>query len=174
MTPTSPWLVVGLGNPGAEYARPATTSPPSVLMSPTPMWRNVERTLNGNPYRPGAPRSCQGSARPEDHPREIRFVHEHFEGRSAGSGGPSTCPPSASSSSTTTSTPPSRAATQIRRRRGRHNGLKSISQALGTKNYHRLRIGRPTGRMEVVDFVLSTIPSRTARMGHLRRDGRLR
>ena len=45
---------------------------------------------------------------------------------------------------------------------GGHNGLKSISQVLGTKNYHRLRIGigRPPGRMEVVDFVLSTIPSK--------------
>ncbi len=34
---------------------------------------------------------------------------------------------------------------------GGRNGLKSISQALGTKNYHRLRIGigRPPGRMEV-------------------------
>lgn len=40
---------------------------------------------------------------------------------------------------------------------GGHNGLKSISQSLGTKNYIRLRfgIGRPPGRQDPADFVLS-------------------
>lgn len=40
---------------------------------------------------------------------------------------------------------------------GGHNGLKSISQALGTKNYIRLRcgIGRPPGRQDPADYVLS-------------------
>lgn len=39
---------------------------------------------------------------------------------------------------------------------GGHNGLRSISQALGTKDYIRVRagIGRPPGRMGVADFVL--------------------
>lgn len=39
---------------------------------------------------------------------------------------------------------------------GGHNGLRSISQALGTKDYLRVRvgIGRPPGRMPVADFVL--------------------
>lgn len=37
-----------------------------------------------------------------------------------------------------------------------HNGLKSIIDKLGTKEYFRVRIGigRPPGRMPVVDFVL--------------------
>lgn len=40
---------------------------------------------------------------------------------------------------------------------GGHNGLKSISASLGTKDYARVRvgIGRPPGRMDVADFVLS-------------------
>ncbi|MDO4888727.1 MAG: aminoacyl-tRNA hydrolase [Actinomycetaceae bacterium] len=40
---------------------------------------------------------------------------------------------------------------------GGHNGLKSISQALGTKDYMRLRVGvgRPTGGREASDYVLS-------------------
>ena len=40
---------------------------------------------------------------------------------------------------------------------GGHNGLKSISQSIGTKNYMRIRygIGRPPGRTAVVDYVLS-------------------
>ena len=39
---------------------------------------------------------------------------------------------------------------------GGHNGLRSISQALGTKDYIRVRagIGRPPGLMGVADFVL--------------------
>ena len=39
---------------------------------------------------------------------------------------------------------------------GGHNGLRSISAALGTKDYLRVRfgIGRPPGRMDAADFVL--------------------
>ncbi len=39
---------------------------------------------------------------------------------------------------------------------GGHNGLRSISQSIGTKDYCRLRlgIGRPPGRMDPADFVL--------------------
>lgn len=39
---------------------------------------------------------------------------------------------------------------------GGHNGLRSISKSIGTKDYFRVRlgIGRPPGRMDVSDFVL--------------------
>ena len=39
---------------------------------------------------------------------------------------------------------------------GGHNGLRSISASLGSKEYHRVRvgIGRPPGRMDAADFVL--------------------
>jgi len=37
-----------------------------------------------------------------------------------------------------------------------HNGLRSVTAALGSKDYHRIRIGigRPPGRMDPADFVL--------------------
>ncbi|MGO8958471.1 MAG: aminoacyl-tRNA hydrolase [Streptosporangiaceae bacterium] len=37
-----------------------------------------------------------------------------------------------------------------------HNGLRSVTSALGTRNYHRIRIGigRPPGRMDPADYVL--------------------
>jgi len=37
-----------------------------------------------------------------------------------------------------------------------HNGLRSVSAALGTRDYYRIRvgIGRPPGRMDPADFVL--------------------
>lgn len=40
---------------------------------------------------------------------------------------------------------------------GGHNGLRSISQSLGTKDYARVRfgIGRPPGRQDPADYVLS-------------------
>ncbi|MFC4002758.1 aminoacyl-tRNA hydrolase [Prauserella oleivorans] len=37
-----------------------------------------------------------------------------------------------------------------------HNGLRSITKSLGTKDYYRVRfgVGRPPGRMDAADFVL--------------------
>jgi PTH1 family peptidyl-tRNA hydrolase len=37
-----------------------------------------------------------------------------------------------------------------------HNGLRAITKSLGTRDYHRVRfgIGRPPGRMDPADFVL--------------------
>lgn len=45
---------------------------------------------------------------------------------------------------------------------GGHNGLRSISQALGTRDYARLRvgIGRPPGRQDPAGYVLSDFPAR--------------
>jgi peptidyl-tRNA hydrolase, PTH1 family len=42
-----------------------------------------------------------------------------------------------------------------------HNGLRSITKSLGTKEYHRVRvgIGRPPGRMDPADFVLKDFSS---------------
>lgn len=50
---------------------------------------------------------------------------------------------------------------------GGHNGLKSISQSLGTRDYLRVRagIGRPPGRMDVADYVLR--PFGTSERPHL-------
>ncbi len=38
-----------------------------------------------------------------------------------------------------------------------HNGLKSVTKSLGTRDYHRVRfgIGRPTGRQDPADYVLT-------------------
>jgi PTH1 family peptidyl-tRNA hydrolase len=44
---------------------------------------------------------------------------------------------------------------------GGHNGARSISQSLSTKDYHRVRfgIGRPPGRQDPADYVLSDFNS---------------
>ena len=45
---------------------------------------------------------------------------------------------------------------------GGHNGLRSVSQSLGTKDYVRVRcgIGRPPGRQDPADFVLTGFAAR--------------
>lgn len=45
---------------------------------------------------------------------------------------------------------------------GGHNGLRSISQSLGTRDYLRVRlgIGRPPGRQDPAAYVLSDFPAR--------------
>ena len=49
-----------------------------------------------------------------------------------------------------------------------HNGLKSISTALGTRDYARLRvgIGRPVGRQSEPTLYWPTSPSLANPMGH--------
>ncbi|MFW0784578.1 aminoacyl-tRNA hydrolase [Gordonia sp. CPCC 206044] len=44
---------------------------------------------------------------------------------------------------------------------GGHNGLRSISQTMGSRDYLRVRlgIGRPPGRQDPADFVLKPFPS---------------
>ncbi len=44
---------------------------------------------------------------------------------------------------------------------GGHNGLRSISSSLGTKDYLRVRVGvgRPPGRMDAADYVLKDFSS---------------
>jgi PTH1 family peptidyl-tRNA hydrolase len=44
---------------------------------------------------------------------------------------------------------------------GGHNGLRSITKSLGTRDYCRLRlgIGRPPGRMDPADYVLRDFPA---------------
>lgn len=48
---------------------------------------------------------------------------------------------------------------------GGHNGLRDITKALGTKNYYRIRtgIGRPPGQMNTADFVLKPFTSSEAK-----------
>jgi PTH1 family peptidyl-tRNA hydrolase len=48
---------------------------------------------------------------------------------------------------------------------GGHNGLRSISASLGTRDYLRVRfgIGRPPGRMDPADFVLRDFPAEQRR-----------
>jgi PTH1 family peptidyl-tRNA hydrolase len=156
MTEDAPWLVVGLGNPGREYA--------------------------GNRHNVGflvadllASRLGGKLGRPK------RVVAEVAEGR-LGFGGPKVIVAKPLTFMNLSGAPVAALAQffkvpvdnvvavhdeldvpygQVRVKRGGgeggHNGLRSMSKSLGSKEYARVRIGigRPPGRQDPADYVLS-------------------
>lgn len=153
MTDSTPALVVGLGNPGAEYER--TRHNVGFLVADVLAERVGGRfsvhkksgadlltaRLDGRQVLIAKPRSYMNlSGRPvaalarffSVPPTEVIVVHDELDlpfgairlKRGGGEGG--------------------------------HNGLRSVSQALTTKDYLRTRIGigRPPGRQDPADYVL--------------------
>lgn len=157
---TSPWLVVGLGNPGTQYAGHRHNVGVMVLEE---LARRMGGRLTSHKARAsmldgrlgmlpgGVPGPRVILARPGTYmnlsggpvaalaqfygvePENIVVLHDEID-----------IP-----------------AHEIRLKRGGgeggHNGLRSISATLGTKDYARVRIGvgRPPGRQDPADYVLS-------------------
>jgi peptidyl-tRNA hydrolase, PTH1 family len=157
-SPATPWLVVGLGNPGSEYAGNRHNVGAMVLDALAAelgerFSRHRARAQVSQLRLPplgGRPGPGLVLARPSCYMNE--------------SGGP------VAGLVRFFRTPPDRLLVvhdeldfpfgQLRLKRGGgeggHNGLRSISQSIGTKDYCRLRfgIGRPPGRMDPADYVL--------------------
>ncbi len=156
MTDAGPWLVVGLGNPGAEYARNRHNAGFLVadllarrVGAKFGRARRAATEVAEGFLRPGGPKIV--IAKPTTYmnllgtptaslaafykipPERIVAVHDELDldfgtVRAKIGGG-----------------------------EGGHNGLRSMSKSLGTKDYARVRfgIGRPPGRMDPADYVLS-------------------
>jgi PTH1 family peptidyl-tRNA hydrolase len=156
MTDAGPWLVVGLGNPGAEYARNRHNAGFLVadllarrVGAKFGRARRAATEVAEGFLRPGGPKIV--IAKPTTYmnllgtptasiaafykipPVRIVAVHDELDldfgtVRAKVGGG-----------------------------EGGHNGLRSMSKTLGTKDYARVRfgIGRPPGRMDPADYVLS-------------------
>jgi len=155
------WLVAGLGNPGAEYARtrhnagrmaldvlaaqegarlrkvrflPAEAD--DVRIAGDQVWL-VAATRYMNE---AGPAYASFAAKRNIDPGQVIALHDELEvpagelmiKRGGGSAG--------------------------------HNGLKSLAGALGTPDFHRVRIGigRPPGRQDPADFVLQPLGARAA------------
>lgn len=156
---TDLWLVIGLGNPGTQYAgnrhnvghmvvdeiasrmnsgfsshkARAAIAQGRLGMLPggVPGPRVIAATLNCYMNVSGGPTS--GLAQYFDVPAErIVVVHDELD------------------------IPFATLKAKVGGGEGGHNGLKDISKALGTKDYPRIRVGvgRPPGRQDVADFVL--------------------
>ena len=168
MTDTEVWLVVGLGNPGPSYAGHRhnvgylVTDELARRMGSTPgnaHWRAHKSgradVVEGRLGAPGQPGPRVVLARPRCYMNE--------------SGGP------VKALATFYKVPPERiiaihdeldiAFGTLRIKRGGgdngHNGLRSMRSSLGTGDFYRVRagIGRPPGRQDVADFVLSNYSS---------------
>ncbi|GAA4433741.1 aminoacyl-tRNA hydrolase [Georgenia halophila] len=155
----SPWLVVGLGNPGPRYAGNRHNVGQMVLdvlaarmVGSFTRHKARAQVLDGRlgVLPGGAPGPRAVLAKPESFmnisgapvaalvqfydvdPEHLIVVHDEID------------------------LPPEKLRLKRGGGEGGHNGLRSISQALGTKDYVRLRVGvgRPPGRQDAADFVL--------------------
>ncbi|MEX5301201.1 aminoacyl-tRNA hydrolase [Kocuria sabuli] len=148
------WLVVGLGNPGPEYARTRHNVGQMVLDELASRLGGGFRTHKARAQvlearlRPGGPRlvlakpmtymntsggPVAGLAKFYDiAPERIVAVHDEID------------------------IPFAALKLKIGGGEGGHNGLRDMSKALSTKDYHRVRVGvgRPPGRMDAASFVL--------------------
>jgi peptidyl-tRNA hydrolase, PTH1 family len=159
VTDTAPWLVVGLGNPGPAYAGNRHNVGAMVVDE---LSRRTGSALRTHKARAVAAQVRLGTGPGGvPGPAAVIAVPSCYMNES---GGP------VSALLRFFSVPPERLvvlhdeldldAGTIRLKRGGgeggHNGLRSISSSLGTKDYHRVRIGigRPPGRMDAADYVL--------------------
>ncbi len=159
MTDSAPWLVVGLGNPGPQYAGNRHNVGAMVVdelagRTGTSLRTHKARARAAQVRIGTGPGGVPG-------PAAVVAVPSCYMNES---GGP------VKALLSFFSVPPERLvvvhdeldldAGTVRLKRGGgeggHNGLRSVSSSLGTKDYHRVRvgIGRPPGRMDAADFVL--------------------
>jgi PTH1 family peptidyl-tRNA hydrolase len=153
------WLVAGLGNPGDQYARTRHNIGKMVAeelarsegvrlkkvrflpAELAELREGQERVLlvTSTRYMNEAGPSYAGLAKKHDVPPErIVAVHDELE------------------------IPPGELHVKLGGGSGGHNGLKSLTQALRTPEYHRVRvgIGRPPGSQDPADYVLEPIGKR--------------
>ncbi|GEO94613.1 aminoacyl-tRNA hydrolase [Kocuria turfanensis] len=157
------WLVVGLGNPGPEYARTRHNVGQMVLDELASRLgggfkaHKARAQVLETRLRPGGPRlvlakpmtymntsggPVAGLAKFYDiAPERIVAVHDEID------------------------IPFAALKLKIGGGEGGHNGLRDMSKALSTKDYHRVRVGvgRPPGRMDAASYVLKPFSSTEAK-----------
>jgi PTH1 family peptidyl-tRNA hydrolase len=163
-TPLDTWLIVGLGNPGPRYAGNrhnvgALVAQELAARTGAPLKAHKARAQASQVRLGVLPGALPG-------PEAVLAVPSCYVNES---GGP------VSALVRFFSVPPGRLvvvhdeldipAGEVRLKlgggEGGHNGLKSISASLGTRDYYRVRvgIGRPPGRMDPAEFVLRDFSS---------------
>lgn len=155
----SPWLVVGLGNPGPSYAGNRHNIGAMVVelladRSSAHLKRHKARALAATARLGVAPGGAPGPSAVLGVP--MSYMNE--------SGGPvkgllsfySLGPDRLIVVHDELDIPFGQVRLKFGGGEGGHNGLRSISSAVGTRDYLRVRmgIGRPPGRMDAADYVL--------------------
>jgi peptidyl-tRNA hydrolase, PTH1 family len=156
----APWLVIGLGNPGPEYANTRHNLGARVV------------TLLAERFGERLKKSRNRAQVAELRDGDQRVVLARPDGYMNESGGP------ASLLARYYKVPVDRIVIvyddidlaegklQVRRGGGTagHNGIKDVVKALSSPDFHRVRlgVGRPPGRQDPADYVLAPIPKRLA------------
>jgi PTH1 family peptidyl-tRNA hydrolase len=156
-----PWLVAGLGNPGDRYANTR---------------HNLGRMVVEELARAGGERFRKvrfvpvevAETRLEDEPallaRSLRFMNESGPSYASLAAKRHVEPAQVIAVHDELDIPAGTIRLKLGGGMSGHNGLRSLQQALGTAEFHRVRvgIGRPPGRQDPADFALSVIPARLA------------
>ena len=162
MPENPPWVIVGLGNPGDRYAGNRHNVGAMVVAELT---RRYASPLRAHKSRCAAAQvrlgmtSTPGGARPG--PAAVIAVPTSYMNESGGPvkallGFYGAGPDRLIVIHDELDIEPGQVRLKGDGGEGGHNGLRSISKALGTREYTRIRvgIGRPPGRMDAADFVL--------------------
>jgi len=153
------WLVAGLGNPGREYARTrhnAGRMVVDVLAEGTGLKKvrflpaeaadvriageQVHLVASTRFMNESGPAYASFATKRGIDPDHVIAVHDELE------------------------VPPGELVVKLGGGSAGHNGLKSLTRALGTPAYHRVRvgIGRPPGRQDPADYVLQPLGAKSA------------
>jgi PTH1 family peptidyl-tRNA hydrolase len=152
------WLVIGLGNPGPRYAGNRHNVGALVARE---LASRAGATLTAHKARAHAAQAHHGTPGSAPGPSVVIAVPSCYMNESGGS---------VAGLAKFYSVPPDRIvvihdeldipAGDVRLKlgggEGGHNGLRSVSAGLGTRDYYRVRvgIGRPPGRLDPAEFVL--------------------
>jgi peptidyl-tRNA hydrolase, PTH1 family len=153
-----PWLVVGLGNPGPQYAG-NRHNVGAMVVAELAADLGVKLSAHRSRAQVGEARLAPSGARPGE--RVVLAVPTSYMNESGGQ---------VTSAVRFFKVEPERLLVvhdeldlpfgdlmlKLGGGEGGHNGVRSISRSLGTRDFSRLRIGigRPPGRMDAADFVL--------------------
>ena len=156
--PTAPWIVVGLGNPGDRYAGNRHNVGAMVVAE---LADRAGARLRTHKSRCSAAQVRLGMPGGRPGPAAVLAVPQSYMNES---GGPVKAllgffgagPDRLLVVHDELDIDPGAVRLKLDGGEGGHNGLRSISRSLGTREYTRVRvgIGRPPGRMEAADYVL--------------------
>lgn len=155
-----PWLVFGLGNPGPKYEA-TRHNIGQMVVAELAQRMNLNLTRTKLRSNVGTGRLPVGSVPGVPGPRIVLATSTGYMNES---GGPvrqladfySIDPVQIIAIHDDVDIPFDTIKAKVGGGEGGHNGLRSMTSALGTKNYPRIRagVGRPVGRQDTADFVL--------------------
>jgi peptidyl-tRNA hydrolase, PTH1 family len=153
------WLVAGLGNPGQEYARTRHNAGRMVLdvLASDSRLKKVR-------FLPAEATDVRIAGEQVYLVASTRFMNESGPSYASFAAKHGIAPDGVIAVHDELEIPPGELMVKRGGGAGGHNGVRSLTQALGTPDFHRVRIGigRPPGHQDPADFVLQPLGSKGA------------